>query len=210
VAGIVTEKKAVQGMRFMPGEVLYQVADLSSVWVLADVFEQDIGLVQRAARRRCASTPIPDKVFEGTVSYVYPTLNAETRTVPVRVELANPGGLLKPAMFAEVELPVAAQGPVITVPLSAVIDSGTRRDRPGVQEAKVASSRARSSSARAARLCRSPRGRQGGEPVVVAANFLIDAESNLKAAIGGFAAPSAKSSAPGETRWPRAPGAKAR
>ena len=126
-SGIVTEKKAVQGMRFMPGEALYQVADLSSVWVIADVFEQDIGLIKSGATAKIRINAYPDKLFEGKVTYVYPTLKAETRTVPVRVELANPGVLLKPAMFAQVELSVSAKGPVVTVPVSAVIDSGTRQ-----------------------------------------------------------------------------------
>jgi Cu(I)/Ag(I) efflux system membrane fusion protein len=126
-SGIVTEKKAVQGMRFMPGEALYQVADLSSVWVIADVFEQDIGLIKSGSTAKIRINAYPDKLFEGKVTYVYPTLKAETRTVPVRVELANPGLLLKPAMFAQVELSVPAKGPVITVPVSAVIDSGTRQ-----------------------------------------------------------------------------------
>ncbi|WP_422902458.1 efflux RND transporter periplasmic adaptor subunit [Propionivibrio sp.] len=127
VSGIVTEKKAIQGMRFMPGEALYQVADLSSVWVVADVFEQDIGLIKLGALAKVRINAYPDKQFEGKVSYVYPTLNATTRTVPVRVELANPGLLLKPAMFAQLELPVSAKNAVVTVPISAVIDSGTRQ-----------------------------------------------------------------------------------
>jgi Cu(I)/Ag(I) efflux system membrane fusion protein len=196
VAGIVTEKKAVQGMRFMPGEVLYQVADLSSVWVLADVFEQDIGLVQAGGQAKVRINAYPDKVFEGRVSYVYPTLDPLTRTVPVRVELANPGGLLKPAMFAEVELPVAAQGPVITVPLSAVIDSGSRRIvLVQLGEGRFAPREVRL-GARSEQHVEVLDGVREGELVVVAANFLIDAESNLKAAIGGFAAPSAQSDAP--------------
>jgi Cu(I)/Ag(I) efflux system membrane fusion protein len=126
-SGIVTEKKAVQGMRFMPGEALYQVADLSSVWVIADVFEQDIGLIKSGATAKIRINAYPGKPFEGKVTYVYPTLKAETRTVPVRVELANPGLLLKPAMFAQVEVSVSAKGSVVTVPVSAVIDSGTRQ-----------------------------------------------------------------------------------
>jgi Cu(I)/Ag(I) efflux system membrane fusion protein len=126
-SGIVTEKKAVQGMRFMPGEALYQVADLSSVWVIADVFEQDIGLIKSGSTAKIRINAYPDKLFEGKVTYVYPTLKAETRTVPVRVELANPGLLLKPAMFAQVELSVPAKDSVVTVPVSAVIDSGTRQ-----------------------------------------------------------------------------------
>jgi hypothetical protein len=75
------EKKAVAGMRFMPGEMLYQVADLSSVWVIADVFEQDIGLVRVGQQAKVRIGAYPDKAFEGTVTYVYPTLKAETRSV---------------------------------------------------------------------------------------------------------------------------------
>ncbi|MBS1190168.1 MAG: hypothetical protein H6R10_1960 [Rhodocyclaceae bacterium] len=186
VAGIVTEKKAVQGMRFMPGEALYQVADLSAVWVVADVFEQDIGLVTPGARARVTLDAYPGKVFEGKVSYVYPTLNAATRTVPVRIELANPGLQLKPGMFAQVELPVAGKGPVVTVPTSAVIDSGTRQivlvqhgeGRFEPREVKL--------GARGQDYVEVLTGVKEGEPVVVTANFLIDAESNLKAAVGGF------------------------
>jgi Cu(I)/Ag(I) efflux system membrane fusion protein len=93
VSGIVTEKKAVQGMRFMPGEALYQVSDLSAVWVVADVFEQDLGLGQERCQGSVTINAYPDKLFEGKVTYVYPTLKADTRTVPVRVELANPGAV---------------------------------------------------------------------------------------------------------------------
>jgi len=189
VSGIVTEKKAVQGMRFMPGEALYQVADLSAVWVVADVFEQDIGLVKTGAKAKVKITAYPEKLFEGKVSYVYPTLNAATRTVPVRVELANPGLLLKPSMFAQVELPVAAKGSVVTVPTSAVIDSGTRQivlvqAKEGRYEPREVKLGARSDT-----YVEVMEGVKDGEQVVVAANFLIDAESNLKAAVGGFGKP---------------------
>ena len=91
VSGVVTEKKALQGMRFMPGEMLYQITDLSSVWVIADVSEQDIGLVKTGARARVTTTAYPNEVFDGRITFVYPTMTAETRSVPVRVELANPG-----------------------------------------------------------------------------------------------------------------------
>ena len=195
VSGVVTEKKALQGMRFMTGEELYQVADLSSVWVVADVFEQDIGLVEPGATATVRINAYPDKTFEGKVSYVYPTLNADTRTVPVRVELANPGLLLKPAMFAQVELPVAAKGSVVTVPTSAVIDSGTRQivlvqKGEGRFEPREVKLGARSDAA-----IEVMEGVKDGEQVVVAANFLIDAESNLKAAISGFSPPDAKPNA---------------
>ncbi|HEX5338293.1 MAG TPA: efflux RND transporter periplasmic adaptor subunit, partial [Gallionella sp.] len=97
VSGIVLEKKAVQGMRFMPGEVLYQIADLSSVWVVADVAEQDIGQVKTGSAAKVSLDAYPGKSFDGKVAFIYPTLNAATRTVQVRVEIANPQGLLKPA-----------------------------------------------------------------------------------------------------------------
>ena len=189
VSGIVTEKKAQQGNRFMPGEVLYQVADLSSVWVIAEVFEQDIGLIRTGAQAQVRINAYPGQSFGGKITYVYPTLKAETRTVPVRVELANPGMLLKPAMFAQVELSVPAKGSVVTVPVSAVIDSGTRQivliqkgeGRFEPREVKL--------GARNDTHVEVLEGVKDGEEVVVAANFLIDAESNLKAVVGGFSSP---------------------
>ena len=184
--GIVTEKKAVQGMRFMPGDTLYQVADLSSVWVLADVFEQDIGFVKSGATAKLQINAYPGKQFEGKVTYVYPTLNAGTRTAQVRIELANPGQLLKPGMFANVDMSVATRDATVTVPLSAVIDSGTRRivlvqAKEGRFEPREVKLGARSND-----YVEVLEGVKEGEDVVVAANFLIDAESNLKAAVGGF------------------------
>ncbi len=186
VNGIVTEKKAVQGMRFMPGEALYQVTDLSSVWAVADVFEQDIAWVKPGAKAKVKINAYPDKSFEGTISYVYPTLKAETRTIPVRIDLPNPNNLLKPGMFAQLELPTAAKGAVVTVPNSAVIDSGTRQivlvqAKEGRFEPRDVKLGARSDE-----RIEVLDGVREGEQVVVAANFLIDAESNLKAAIGSF------------------------
>ena len=185
-SGIVTEKKAVQGMRFMPGEALYQIADLSSVWVVADVAEQDIGQIRSGATAQVSFAAYPEKIFKGTVSYVYPTLNAATRTVPVRLELPNPEGLLKPAMYAQLELPSGSSKPVLSVPRSAVIDSGRE------QKILVALGEGRFEP-RTVRL-----GQRGeayvevlegivsGESIVVAANFLLDSESNLKAALKAF------------------------
>ncbi|HEY9445803.1 MAG TPA: efflux RND transporter periplasmic adaptor subunit, partial [Burkholderiales bacterium] len=196
VAGIVTEKKALQGMRFMPGEALYQVADLSAVWVIADVFEQDIGLLQTGAKAIVRINAYPGKTFSGRVAYVYPTLNPQTRTIPVRVELGNPGRLLKPSMYADVELPMSTGGRVLTVPTSAVIDSGVRRIvlvqlKEGRYEPRVVELGARNDDYVAVLS-----GVENGEQVVVSANFLIDAESNLKAAIGGFGGSTASAGTP--------------
>ena len=188
VNGIVIEKKAVQGMRFMPGEALFQIGDLSTVWVIADVFEQDIGLISKGAKASVRITAYPEKTFEGKVSFIEPTLNAGTRTVPVRIELANPGLLLKPAMFAQVALSVAEKKAVLTVPTSAVIDSGTR------QIVLVSTGEGRYDPREVRLGTRGDSdveilsGVREGEAVVVAANFLIDAESNLTSAIAGFSA----------------------
>jgi len=186
VAGIVTEKKAVQGMRFMPGETLFQIADTSTVWVQADVFEQDIAAVNVGQKAKIKINAYPGEVFDGRIAYVYPTLMAETRTVPVRIELANPKGRLKPAMFADVDIPVGGAAPVLTVPTSAVIDSGTRQ----VVVVQLAEGRFEPRPVklgqRGGEFVQVLEGVKEGESVVVAANFLIDAESNLKAALGGM------------------------
>jgi Cu(I)/Ag(I) efflux system membrane fusion protein len=184
--GIVMEKKAVSGMRFMPGEMLYQVAELSRIWVLADVSEQDIGLVTSGRKAQVRINAYPDKWFEGVITYVYPTLKAETRTVPVRLELANPGGLLKPGMYAQVELSSGNAAKVVAVPVSAVIDSGVRKVvlvQPGEGRFEP---REVQLGARSADWVEVKGGIAAGEIVVVSANFLIDAESNLRASLGGM------------------------
>ena len=186
VTGIVLEKKAVQGMRFMPGEVLYQIADLSSVWILAEVAEQDIVLVKAGSVAHVNISAYPDKHFKGKVDFIYPTLDTATRTVQVRVELANPNGVLKPAMFANVELAVSHGGKVLAVPVSAVIDSGTRK----VVLVQLAEGhfepRTVRLGGRSENYVEVLDGIAEGEQVVISANFLIDAESNLKAALSGM------------------------
>jgi RND family efflux transporter MFP subunit len=190
-SGIVVEKPAVQGMRFMPGEKLYQISDLSSLWLLADIFEQDLGLVRAGQSASIEVNAFPGKTFKGRVAFLYPTVTPETRTGKVRIELANPGGLLKPAMYASVELAAGDRRKVLAVPASAVIDSGARR----VVLVQAAEGRFEPRDVKlgthADDYVEVLEGVKEGEAVVVAANFLIDAESNLKAAIGGFAAPQA-------------------
>jgi RND family efflux transporter MFP subunit len=186
-AGFVLEKKAVEGMRFMPGEMLYQLADLSNVWLIADVFEQDIGRVHSGARATVRLEAYPGQRFEGRVTYVYPTLKPETRSAQVRIELANPGGRLKPAMYAQVDIAVGGRS-VLVVPNSAVLDTGTRRIvlvdlGSGRFEPREVELGDRGDEYVAVRS-----GVKDGESVVVAANFLIDAESNMKAALGSMTA----------------------
>lgn len=185
-AGHVIERRATQGMRFMPGEMLYQIADLSSVWVIADVFEQDLGRVRVGQPALVSLEAYPGSRFDGRVSYIYPTLRAETRSAQVRIELANPGGRIKPAMYAQVELRTAGSA-VLAVPNSALIDSGTRRIVLIDQGEGRFEPREVRTGARGDDFVAITEGLAEGERVVVAANFLIDAESNLKAALAGMA-----------------------
>jgi Cu(I)/Ag(I) efflux system membrane fusion protein len=197
-SGVVIEKRAVAGMRFMPGEMLYQIADLSSVWVLADVFEQDLGLVRLGQSVKIRFDAYPDKAFNGKVTFIYPTVMPETRAAKVRIELPNPAGLLKPAMFARVEIASSrGRGKVLAVPDSAVLDTGTRQ-LVLVQRGEGAfEPRPVKLGMRTDGYIEVLDGIKAGESVVVSANFLIDAESNLKAALSGFGH-SAHGSKPGE------------
>ena len=202
-SGVVMEKMVVDGMRIMPGEPLLKIADLSTLWLIADVFEQDLGLVRPGQSATIRVNAFPDRTFEGRVSFIYPALDAQTRTARVRVELPNPGALLKPAMYASVEIATpAGAGRVLTVPTSAVIRSGTRElvlvqmaegrfePRPvklGVESDQYVQVR---------------EGVADGEKVVVSANFLIDAESNLRAALSSFTPPGDAAAAPAHAAPP--------
>jgi membrane fusion protein, copper/silver efflux system len=187
VNGIVTEKIAQKGMRFMPGEVMYRIADLSALWVIADVSEQESGLIKNGQAAKVKLDAYPGREFNSRVTYVYPTLNVQTRTTQVRLELANAGGLLRPGMYAQVELAgLGSKGRVVAVPDSAVIYSGRRE----IVLVELGEGRY---EARAVKLgthsddyVEVKEGIGEGEKVVVSANFLIDAESNLKAVIAGF------------------------
>lgn len=189
--GIVLEKKAVAGMRFGPGEALYRIADLSAVWLIADVYEKDLARVKVGQRATVAIDAFPGRSFEARVTYLYPTLNAPTRTTPVRLELKNQEGLLRPGMFAHVDLAAAGGTPRLAVPTSAVIEDGARQvvllalgeGRFKPQPVKL--------GLRGQDYVEVTEGIKAGDEVVVAANFLIDAESNLKAALAGFADPAA-------------------
>lgn len=187
--GVVIDKPAQEGMRIGPGEPLYKTADLSTVWLIAQVQEQDLGAIQRGQVARANFVAFPGRTFEGQVDLIYPTLSADTRTARVRIVVPNQDGALRAAMYANVQIEAAAgAAPVLAVPSSAVIDNGIRQvvliDRGegrfeprGVQLGSHGDSWIQVIS-----------GVTAGEKVVVGANFLIDAESNLRAALQGFSA----------------------
>jgi len=187
VSGVVLEKPSIQGKRFMAGEVLYQIADLSSVWVLADVFEQDLGILRLGQSAAVRVDAYPDKVFNGKITFIYPTVTPETRTARVRVELLNVQALLKPAMYARVEFASSRdKGKALAVPESAVLDSGARQVVLVELGAGRFEPRVVKLGIRGDGYVEVLEGVKAGEAVVVSANFLIDAESNLKAALSGF------------------------
>jgi Cu(I)/Ag(I) efflux system membrane fusion protein len=197
-AGVVTKKPSVQGMRFMPGEALYEIADLSTVWMVADVAERDLGLVGTGQAAVLRIAAYPDRTFRGKVVFIQPVLDAATRTARVRVELPNPRGELRLEMYGEAELAAGhARGKALAVPESAVLDSGTRQAvlvqrSPGLFEPREVKL-----GMRADGYVEVLEGVQAGEEIVVRANFLIDAESNLKAALAGFSTESKKHSGSG-------------
>jgi len=184
--GDVIEKKIINGQRVMAGDEIYRIADHSHVWVIADVAESDIASIKLGMPATVTLRALPTEPIEGKVTFIYPVLNPETRTVAVRIELPNPEGLMKPAMYADVVFHIGEAGTVAAVPNSAVIDSGTR------QVVLVAKGDGRFEP-RAVKLGRRGEGYvevlegvSAGEEVVTSATFLIDAESNLKAALQTF------------------------
>ena len=195
VAGIVLEKKAVEGMRFAPGTTIYRIADLSTVWVIADVYEQDLKRVKVGESAMVDIDAFPGRHFAAKVSYLYPTLNTATRTTPVRLELPNKDGLLRPGMFAHVELATAGNTTRLTVPKSAVIDTGERQIVLRVAGEGKFQPQPVKIGMRGKDAVEILEGLEAGSEVVVAANFLIDAESNLKAALSTFSEPKAAAAA---------------
>ena len=185
--GIVMEKTALAGMRAAAGDTLFKIADLSSVWIIAEVYEREIGLVSVGQPVRVMLDAYPGRPFYGKVTFIYPTLNAETRTVKVRIELPNPQGLLKPMMYAHVEMVTAARQALV-VPRSSVLDGG--KDTLVLVERGEGRFEPRpvKLGMRGDETVEVLDGVRSGEKVVVAANFLIDAESNLRAALNSFGA----------------------
>ena len=184
--GVVLERMAVDGMMAEAGETLFRIANTSTVWIIADVPEFELATVKRGAAATVRFRSLPGQVFSGNVDEIYPEIQAETRTAKIRVELPNPDGAMIAHMYADVEIAVGAAVPVVAVPDSAVIDSGDRQvvivdlgeGRFEPRDVQIGQ--------RGAGMVEIRQGVAAGETVVVSANFLIDAESNLKAALSGL------------------------
>lgn len=185
-SGVVLERMAVDGMMAEAGQTLFRIADISTVWIMADVPEYDLSAVRVGDKASVRVRSLPGEVFEGKVGLVYPEIQGQTRTARVRIEMPNPDGLLLANMYAEVEITTGGGDPVVTVPDSAVIDTG---DRQVVIVDKGEGSfepRDVKIGMRGEGMAEIMEGIAEGDRVVVSANFLIDAESNLKAALSAL------------------------
>jgi Cu(I)/Ag(I) efflux system membrane fusion protein len=212
VSGFVVEKNVLGGQKTMAGEALYKIADLSAVWLEGEVFERDLARVRLGASVTMDFESLPDEHPVGRIGYIYPTLNAETRTARVRVVLSNPGMRFKPGMYATLHIASAPAAETVTVPRGAVLATGGRslvfvRSKTGSLEPRPVTLGA-STDDRTQILM----GVTAGEVVVASATFLVDAESNLGSALGGMgnmpgmdAGTPAKAKAPSATTTPARP-----
>lgn len=187
IDGFVIDKMALEGMRVEPSMVLYKIADLSTVWVYADIYEYELPLVKVGQQATVHLAYYPGQTFRGQVIYIYPYLDSKTRTAKVRFDFPNTGALrLKPGMFADVELKVS-MGRRLAVPHEAILDSGTRQivfveKGEGHFEAKEVTLGLRVDDQHEILSGLSP-----GTRIVVSANFFLDSESKLRESMGAMA-----------------------
>src|SRR5882724_4130184 len=187
-SGYITEKTALPNMYVQPDSHLYTVSDLSDVWVLAQVFQNDAGKIKPGDHAEITVDAYPGKVFSGRVDYLLPQVDITTRTLPVRLVIPNPGLKLRPGMYVNVrlKLPLGKQS---IVPSSAVFHSGTRnlvfpyRGDGNIEPREV------ELGARVGEQQIVTKGVRAGEQIVISANFLIDSEAQLQAAAGAFTPP---------------------
>ena len=183
--GFVLEKSAYKGMNVMPGMALYKLADLSVVWLYADIYEYELPFIRLGQQASIQLTYLPGETFTGRMIYIYPSISAETRTAKVRFEIPNSHDKLKPEMYANVEIKIRL-GQRLVVPAGAIIDTGIRQlaiiDKGnGYFEPREVKAE------RVDEYYEVMKGLKAGERVVTSANFLVDSESNLKSAVSGMA-----------------------
>jgi RND family efflux transporter MFP subunit len=180
VSGVVLKKDAIAGLAIMPGMALYTIADLSTVWVLADVYQSEMAMAAPGNSAVVSSSFLPGESFRGRVDFVYPTLTEETRTVKVRLVIPNPKGQLKPGMFVRVSLSGRARN-ALAIPRSALIETGERQIAFVEQSAGVYAPREVKTGVQGKDFIEVLSGLSEGEMVVTSANFLIDSESRIGA-----------------------------
>jgi RND family efflux transporter MFP subunit len=184
-SGYVMEKNVFNGQYISPDQNLYSIADLSRIWVLADVYERDLANITIGQKAHMTTTAYPGESFDGTVSFIYPSVSEQTRTIKIRIEFSNSSNRLKPGMYADVDLPGQGKS-VLAVPSDAVMDGGDRQYAFVVHDGTHFEPRLLKIGRRADDYMEVLSGLSEGEQVVTSANFLIDSESRLKAAIAGM------------------------
>jgi Cu(I)/Ag(I) efflux system membrane fusion protein len=194
--GTVLERDVAEGQFVGADTPLLSLADLSRVWVLADVYEMDVSRVRVGDPVRFVAQALPDHPFDGRVDFVYPTVSNETRTVKARVRLDNRGGLLKPGMYGRVLL-TGRGAPTLVLPSEAVVNTGEQRYVFLVHAGGHFEPRLVTVGQQDGDDVQILSGVAAGDTVVASASFLIDSESRLKAAIEGMGGPSAPSGMPG-------------
>jgi len=187
-SGYITERNALPNLYVQPATRLYTIADLSTVWIFADVFQSDIAQVRVGQTATVTSDAYPGRTFSGRVDFIYPEVNLSTRTVKVRLVFRNPGLKLTPGMFVNVSLKVSL-GRHIAIPASGVFHTGTRNIVFVDYGGGYLAPRDVTLGPRAGDEYAVLKGLKPGERIVTSANFLIDSESQLQAAMGSFAPP---------------------
>ena len=187
VNGVVLEKTAVAGMHISSGQTLYKIADLSTVWLEADVYEREVGVVRVGQPVTVTLDAYPGEHFNGRVIYIYPYIDEQNRTNKVRVELLNRGGRVKPVMFANVEIAAPAASAVV-IPLNALLDSGREQIVFVGQGDGYFEPRKVKAGRRVGDEVQVLEGIKAGEMVATGAAFFLDSESQLHAATQGYEA----------------------
>ncbi|MDX9708902.1 MAG: efflux RND transporter periplasmic adaptor subunit [Trichloromonas sp.] len=199
--GVVTMKKVLEGMRVMAGEELLQIADLSRVWVNADIYEYELPWVKVGQSARVELPFAPDQVLTGKISYIYPTVRNETRTVQARIEFPNPGLALKPEMYANVSIDTASVADALAVPEHAVLKSGKGQTVfVALGEGRFEPRAVVTGVTNDEGLVQILSGLKEGEQVVTSAQFMLDSESKLREAIEKMLAPKGEMPPAAETK----------
>lgn len=184
--GTVIEKMAIEGGRFRAGDTLFRIVDTTNMWVMAEVYEQDLAYIKVGDLARVTVNTWSERRFEGRVTFIYPAIGKESRTARLRIEVANPDGRLRAEMAATVEIAAPLEGNRLVVPEAAVIDSGRRRVVLVERGEGRYEPRPVRLGARVPGFVEVQEGLSAGERVVTQATFLIDAESNIRAALAAF------------------------
>jgi len=186
--GVVIRNDVHKHMYLVPGQPMFTIADLSSVWVEVDLFEQQLSWLRRKLKAQLQVDALPGQTLEGWVNYIHPELDPQTRTVKARLLVPNPGGVLRPNMLAGVEIFAEAKADILTIPREALIDTGeSQRVILALGDGRFRAVEVVAGLSSQGRV-EIVHGLEEGEQVVVSGQFLIDSEANLQASLRRFGA----------------------